>query len=125
MYPQEIEAVLALLPGVADVVVTGVPDPVRGQRVVAGVLPSPEGVDRLRLRAGLAGRLALAKRPQQYLELQELPLTGNGKLSRQLLCKWILEGDNRVRGLADPAAPCWCRASTCVFTARQRPPRPA
>lgn len=99
VYPDEVETALAMVPGVAGVVVTGVPDDARGQRVVAGVLPSPRGLDRLRLRAGLVGRLASAKRPQQYLELKELPVTGSGKLSRQLFRDWILKGDARVRPL--------------------------
>ncbi|WP_424346338.1 class I adenylate-forming enzyme family protein [Kocuria sp. CH-021] len=100
VYPHEVEEALAVVPGVAGVVVVGLPDGARGQRIVAGILPTRHGgPDRLRLRAGLEGRLAPAKRPQQYLELQELPLTAAGKLSRSLLRDWILEGDPRARPL--------------------------
>lgn len=100
VYPHEVEAALAMLPGVAEVVVAGVPDDVRGQRVVAGVVPAHAGLCQLQLRAGLEGRLAPAKRPLQYLELDELPLTERGKLSRAEFQRWILEGDSRARQLA-------------------------
>lgn len=99
VYPQEIEAVLEAVPGVAGAVVVGVPDETRGQRVVAAVLPSADGADRRRLREALAGRLAPAKRPQRYLELSALPLTEGGKISRRLLLDWIREGDAHVRDL--------------------------
>ncbi|GAA1773451.1 class I adenylate-forming enzyme family protein [Kocuria aegyptia] len=99
VYPHEVEAALAMVPGVADVVVAGLPDGARGQRIVAGILPGTGGADRSRLRAGLEPRLAPAKRPQQYWELLELPVTASGKLSRQLFRDWILEGDDRVRPL--------------------------
>ncbi|WIG18092.1 class I adenylate-forming enzyme family protein [Kocuria rosea] len=99
VYPHEVEAALALVPGVADVVVAGLPDDARGQRIVAGILPAAAGPDLRRIRAGLDGRLAPAKRPQQYWELRELPVTANGKLSRAVFCDWIREGDARVRPL--------------------------
>lgn len=100
VYPHEVEAALAMLPGVAEVVVAGVPDDIRGQRVVAGVVPSHAGLCQLQLRAGLEGRLAPAKRPLQYFELDELPVTERGKLSRALFQRWVLEGDEHARTLA-------------------------
>ncbi|WP_415856006.1 class I adenylate-forming enzyme family protein, partial [Sinomonas sp. G460-2] len=90
VYPHEVEAALAMLPGVAEVVVAGVPDDIRGQRVVAGVVPSHAGLCQLQLRAGLEGRLAPAKRPLQYVELAELPVTERGKLSRAEFQRWVL-----------------------------------
>ncbi|MFI7496123.1 class I adenylate-forming enzyme family protein [Kocuria sp. M4R2S49] len=99
VYPHEVEAALAAVPGVADVVVTGVPDDARGQRIVAGILPAHDRPDQLRIRTALQGRLAPAKRPQQYVELQELPLTEAGKFNRAVFRGWILEGDARVRPL--------------------------
>ncbi|MFI7484139.1 class I adenylate-forming enzyme family protein [Kocuria sp. M1R5S2] len=99
VYPHEVEAALASVAGVADVVVAGLPDGTRGERVVAGVLLAPGRPTRGELRSGLEGRLAPAKRPQQYVELQELPLTASGKLSRRLFRDWVLEGDPRARPL--------------------------
>lgn len=100
VYPHEVEAALAMIPGVAEVVVAGVPDDVRGQRVVAGIVPSHAGLCQLQLRAGLEGRLAPAKRPLEYLELDVLPVTERGKLSRAEFQRWVLEGDPRARRLA-------------------------
>lgn len=99
VYPQEVEAALAAVPGVAEAVVTGVPDGSRGQRVVAGIVPGPGGVRPGRLREAAAARLAPPQRPRHYVELGELPLTGHGKLSRRLLRDWVLDGDHRVRPL--------------------------
>lgn len=100
VYPHEVEAALAMLPGVAEVVVAGIPDDLRGQRVVAGVVPSHAGLCQLQLRAGLEGRLPPAKRPTQYVELAELPVTERGKLSRTDFQRWVLEGDPHARALA-------------------------
>ncbi|GAB3285838.1 AMP-binding protein [Sinomonas notoginsengisoli] len=100
VYPHEVEAALAMLPGVAEVVVAGVPDDVRGQRVVAGIVPAHAGLCQLQLRAGLEGRLAPAKRPLEYLQLDALPVTERGKLSRTEFSRWALEGDSRARRLA-------------------------
>ncbi|MEX5302747.1 class I adenylate-forming enzyme family protein [Kocuria sabuli] len=99
VYPQEVEAAVAAVPGVADAVVTGMPDGARGQRVVAGVVPAHGRLSRRRLQDGVASALAPAKRPRHYVALDELPLTGSGKLSRGLFRDWVLDGDRRVRPL--------------------------
>lgn len=100
VYPHEVEAALGRVPGVAGVVVVGLPDGARGQRIVAGILPGRHGgPGRSRIRAGLEQRLAPAKRPQQYWELTELPRTDSGKTSRSMFRDWILEGDARARPL--------------------------
>jgi acyl-CoA synthetase (AMP-forming)/AMP-acid ligase II len=100
VYPHEVEAALAMLPGVAEVVVAGVPDDVRGQRVVAGIVPSHAGLCQAQVRAALEGRLTPAKRPLQYVRLDELPVTERGKLSRAEFQRWVLEGDRRAAPLA-------------------------
>lgn len=99
IYPQEVEAAIGSVPGVAEAVVVGLPDPSRGQRLVAGVLLEDEGADRQSLRAALETMLASTKRPQQYWRLGELPVTGGGKISRAVLRSWIEEGDPRARPL--------------------------
>ncbi|BCT76159.1 long-chain-fatty-acid--CoA ligase [Sinomonas cyclohexanicum] len=100
VYPHEVEAALAMLPGVAEVVVAGVPDDVRGQRVVAGIVPSHAGLCQAQVRAALEGHLTPAKRPLQYLRLDTLPVTERGKLSRTEFQRWVLEGDRRAAPLA-------------------------
>ncbi|HKU01238.1 MAG TPA: AMP-binding protein [Arthrobacter sp.] len=99
VYPHEVELALAAVPGVSAAVAAGMPDDLRGQRVVAGVVPSHGGITATQLRAGLEDILSRHKRPQQYYLLQELPTTDRGKVSRSLLLEWINARDPRVRAL--------------------------
>ncbi|MFJ3956641.1 class I adenylate-forming enzyme family protein [Arthrobacter sp. NPDC090010] len=96
VYPQEVERALSALPGVELALVTGVPDPVRGQRLVAAVRMGHSGLGSGQLRMGLADLLDARKLPQEYYELREAPLTERGKPSRAMLRDWIAEGDPRT-----------------------------
>ncbi|WP_427017944.1 class I adenylate-forming enzyme family protein [Pseudarthrobacter sp. P1] len=97
VYPHEVEAVLAAAAGVAQVLVVGVADPVRGQRVVAAVLAEPgKTVEAAPLRALGAEHLPPAKRPGRYYRLDALPTTPAGKVSRALLGTWIEGGHGAV-----------------------------
>lgn len=105
VYPQQVEADLEADAGPGTVVVTGVPDAVRGQRVVAGLFPDAGGPGGAPLTAGQllaacrrrAAALPPHQRPTRYYALAELPLTGRGKVSRTLLQAWIGEGDARAQ----------------------------
>lgn len=99
VYPHEVELALASVPGVAAVVAAGRDDDVRGQRVVAAVLPSHGGLTATQLKAGVSEVLSRAKHPLEYFAMSELPLTDRGKISRQLLLDWIGTNDPRVRRL--------------------------
>ncbi|MFP5311232.1 MAG: class I adenylate-forming enzyme family protein [Actinomycetes bacterium] len=99
VYPHEVELALAAVPGVAAAVAAGMPDDLRGQRVVAGVVPSHGGLTATQLRAGLEDFLSRHKRPLQFYVLSTLPTTDRGKISRNLLLDWIDARDPRVRPL--------------------------
>jgi acyl-CoA synthetase (AMP-forming)/AMP-acid ligase II len=99
VYPHEVELALASVPGVAAAVAAGLADDLRGQKVVAGIVPSHGGVTATQLKAGVEDVLARSKRPLEYFALAELPLTDRGKLSRELLVDWIARNDPRVRRL--------------------------
>ena len=99
VYPHEVELALASVPGVASAVAAGLADDLRGQRVVAAVLPSHGGITATQLKAGVEDVLARSKRPLEYFAVTELPLTDRGKLSRQLLLDWIAGSDPRIRRL--------------------------
>jgi long-chain acyl-CoA synthetase len=99
VFPHEVELALAAVPGVAAAVAAGMPDDLRGQRVVAGVVPSAGSITATQLRAGLDNILARDKWPLQYYALTELPATDRGKVSRNLLLDWISSGDHRIRNL--------------------------
>ncbi len=102
VYPHAVEEALQHGFDRCDVVVAGIPDELRGQRVVAGFhVARPCTADDVTAVMGTlrhnAARLQAAQRPTQYFELAELPLTGSGKTSRPLLAQWIVEGDARAR----------------------------
>lgn len=82
VYPVEVEARLAELPGVRRALVFGVPDARWGQ-VVACALELDPGAPRAEaLASALASRLAPHKRPRLYCAVDALPLTASGKLER-------------------------------------------
>jgi O-succinylbenzoic acid--CoA ligase len=85
--PSEVEAVLALHPGVADVCVDGAPDPEWGERVVAHVVPrDPAAPPELaELRAFAAEHLSAAKLPRELVLAAAIPRTPGGKPLRRLL----------------------------------------
>jgi len=99
VYPHEVELALSSVPGVASAIAAGMDDDLRGQRVVAGIVPSHGGVTATQLKTGLEDVLAKDKRPLQYYALDELPVTDRGKVSRRLLLDWITARDSRVRHL--------------------------
>ena len=85
VYPAEVEAALADVPGVIDVAVFGVADGQWGQRVCAAVVTAPgtapdEVVADLVRHA--ADHLAGYKRPKQYEVVDALPRTTTGKVQR-------------------------------------------
>jgi acyl-coenzyme A synthetase/AMP-(fatty) acid ligase len=88
IYPAEIEAALADVPGVADLAAVGGPDDERGEHVVL-LYTCTEGVDPLTVRADLARqaevRLAGYKRPREVRLVDEIPRDGTGKLLRRAL----------------------------------------
>ncbi len=85
--PSEVEAVLIRHPGVADVCVTGAPDPEWGERVVVHVVPC-DGVGApslAELRDFGADRLSAAKLPRQLVLIGSIPRSPAGKPLRRLL----------------------------------------
>lgn len=97
VYPHEIELALASIPGIASAVAVGVPDDLRGERIVAGIVPSCGPVTPTHIRNGLEGQLSRYKRPVQYFELGAVPMTDRGKISRGLFREWVLGRDARLK----------------------------
>jgi amino acid adenylation domain-containing protein len=81
--PGEVEHALAEHPAVRAAGVTAVDFGPRDRRLVAYVVPSAgAGLDEAELRRFLADRLPAQLVPAQWVALDELPLTANGKLDR-------------------------------------------
>jgi long-chain acyl-CoA synthetase len=83
IYPREIEEVLYQHPAVTECAVIGLPDEVRGEEVLAVVVPAPgASIDAEELAAFAAERLAKYKLPKQVILRDELPKTPTGKISK-------------------------------------------
>jgi len=82
--PGPVEAALERLPGVAEAVVVGLPDPEWGQRVAAAVvlLPGAEPPTLAQARALVAAEVSAPAAPRQLTLLDVLPLRGPGKPDR-------------------------------------------
>lgn len=91
LFPEEVEAVLAAHPGVASVSVQGVPDPVRGQQVVAIIQPcAAEGAPTpgaAVLAAWCRERLEVFKQPRRFWVCERWPLTSGGKTDHTALAR--------------------------------------
>ena len=93
VYPSEVERAIRDLPGIADVVVFGVPDAEWGQIIAAayvardGVTLSDDDVV-AQCRATLAGY----KKPRLVRRLDAFPLNSNGKVARQAVAQAVLTG---------------------------------
>jgi long-chain acyl-CoA synthetase len=96
VYPHEVELALSSIPGVDAAVAVGLPDDLRGHRVVAGIIPSCGGLTAATLSAGLEALLARDKKPLHYYLLRELPLTDRGKVNRGMFLEWIEKHDARL-----------------------------
>ncbi|MFT4286510.1 class I adenylate-forming enzyme family protein [Nocardioides sp.] len=86
VWPREVEDVLYQHPAVAEAAVFGVPDPYRGETVVAAVVPrAGHQVDPEELIAFVRARLAPYKSPRRVRILDQLPTTSSGKILRRVL----------------------------------------
>ena len=84
VFPEQIEAALAGIPGVAALLVVGVPDPQWGERLVGLVRPQPDRsanqvVEALQQHCQ---QLSPAQRPKQWLCTEELRPNSQGKWTR-------------------------------------------
>ncbi|UOK71210.1 AMP-binding protein [Ancylobacter polymorphus] len=82
VYPEEVESVLASLPGLAEAAVFGLPDDLRGVELVAvlrGTFDAPA------LRAACRALLPAAKIPRRFLRLDDWPRTSGGKADLRAL----------------------------------------
>lgn len=97
VYPVEVEEALRRHPGIRDVAVFGVPDPVYGEQVQAAFLTAttPPPGER-ELREFLAPRLAGIKIPSRFHALDAFPMTASGKVQKWRLVERFAGGDDRA-----------------------------
>lgn len=92
VYPREVEDVLIEIEGVALAAVVGAPDARLGEIPVAWIEPRPGSVLKAQsiigyCRANMAGY----KVPQHVFFVDEMPLTGGGKVRKAVLTEWTRE----------------------------------
>ncbi|WP_369777702.1 type I polyketide synthase [Streptomyces sp. R33] len=85
IHPEEIEAVLRTVEGVADAAVAGVPHETLGEVPVAYVVPGPAGFDAATLIDRCREQLSAYKVPEQVHEVDAIPRTASGKIKRRML----------------------------------------
>lgn len=91
--PGEVEAVLGHHPGVAEVVVVGLRDPVWGHRVAAAVvLYGGHEVQAEELQAYCRQFLARFKVPKTIVFVKDIPRTPSGKASRAEVARFLTQG---------------------------------
>lgn len=89
--PNEVMQVIAQYPGVSDVAVVGVPDPVWGEAVAAALILAPGATppNLAQLRTFAASSLADFKLPRRVEIVERFPLNANGKLDREALVQLL------------------------------------
>jgi O-succinylbenzoic acid--CoA ligase len=94
--PGEVEAVLGTAPGVADVVVVGLPDREWGESVTAVVVAADPGnpPDLARLRSDVREVLSAYAAPSRVVVVPEFPLLPSGKPDRAALREQVLRDDS-------------------------------
>ena len=92
IYPAQLEEVLSLHPQVRDCMVTGVPDPSRGEAVAAYIVTDDPALDAqtLNLYCVHSDALSTYKCPRYYRFVDTLPYTPTGKKQHVLLKRQAL-----------------------------------
>ncbi|MGY1529482.1 class I adenylate-forming enzyme family protein [Luteimonas sp. A649] len=85
VHPQDVEEVIAELPGVREVAVTGLDDALLGQVVAAFLVRDGDAPNEMAVKAHCRKRLAGYKIPRQVAFVAELPKTASGKIRRTAL----------------------------------------
>ena len=90
LFPEEVEAVLALHPSVVAVSVHGVAHPIRGQEVVAAVKLRPGcDVEASCLARWCRNRLEPFKVPRSFLTCKSWPMTAGGKTDHPCIARLL------------------------------------
>lgn len=88
VFPAEVEALMYRHPAVAEVGVVGVPDPYRGEDVMAFVVLKPDARSRVtdqEIVEWCRGHMAVYKAPRRVRFVDALPKTASGKILKRAL----------------------------------------
>ena len=92
--PLEVEGVVEQFAEVAQCVVVGIDDPVRGEEVCAVVVPTNTGIDMKSVAARTRDQLSAYKVPTRWVlaTSDQIPTLPSGKLNRRGLRALVLDG---------------------------------
>jgi acyl-CoA synthetase (AMP-forming)/AMP-acid ligase II len=92
--PLEVEGVVEQFAEVAQCVVVGIDDPVRGEEVCAVVVPTTTGIDMESVAARTRDQLSAYKVPTRWVlaTSEQIPTLASGKLNRKGLRTLVLDG---------------------------------
>jgi long-chain acyl-CoA synthetase len=85
VYPNEVEDVIAMVPGVLECAVIGVPDEDSGEAVKAFIVKNNDSLSEAEIMAFCKEQLTNYKRPKYVVFRAELPKTNVGKILRREL----------------------------------------
>jgi long-chain acyl-CoA synthetase len=86
IYPAEIEAALALMPGVRDCAVFGIPDDEFGEALAAAVQVEPDArLDAVSIKSFLSAKIAAYKIPKVITFHEAMPREDSGKIFKRRL----------------------------------------
>ena len=85
LFPEEVESVLMGCPGIAHASVQGVPDPIRGQQVVAILNTTGTALAAKDLAKHCRQHLESYKVPKRFIACSQWPLTASGKTDHPAL----------------------------------------
>jgi fatty-acyl-CoA synthase len=91
-FPAEIENCLLEHPSVAEVAVVGLPDPRWGE-VIGAFIRSTGPLDKASLHAHCRTNMSPQKTPNVWVQVEEFPLTGSGKIQKFVLRDHFIAGD--------------------------------
>ncbi|MFC3528160.1 amino acid adenylation domain-containing protein [Paracoccus mangrovi] len=104
----EIEGALCRHPDVQSAIAVTQDHPGQGRRIVAYVVMRAGAMDERALRAHLAQALPDYMMPAVFMEIDDIPLTGNGKLNHALLPEPVLHRDE-AEAMTPPRNPAEAR----------------
>ncbi len=92
IYPVEVEEVIYQRPEVSEAEVFGIPDPEKGQEVVAWVkLREGSKLSLIELAAHVIDNLSAEKLPQYYKFVADFPMTRSGKAQKFKMAEMVVE----------------------------------
>jgi len=109
LFPEELESVLTAHPGIAKASVQGIPDVLRGMKVVAVVQLTEAHAGELHsaeLSAWCRGKLEAYKAPKRYFVCDGWPLTTSGKTDHAALALRLQNHFDDKSNITKPNTPC-------------------